>query len=93
MTDDKIEKLIWDEFQKRDVIYQDMIGLPNCGVDSNPEDKASPKNQRVRSNRFKEFLGGQRMKELLCVGEYNPYENYPPLKLSFQDLFRFWWNR
>ena len=49
--------------------------------------------QRIRSNIFKENFGSERMKELLCVGEYNRWEDYPPLKVSFQDLFRFWWNR
>ena len=24
--------------------------------------------------------------------ENNPYEDYPPLKISIEDLFRFWWN-
>ena len=33
------------------------------------------------------------MKELLGVGEKNPYDDYPPLKIPLQDLFRFWWNR
>jgi len=33
------------------------------------------------------------MKQLLCVGEYNPWNDYPPLEVSFQDLFRFLWNR
>jgi hypothetical protein len=49
--------------------------------------------QRIRSNKFKENLGSSRMKELLCVGTYNRWDDYPPLKVSFQDLFRFWWNR
>jgi len=93
MTDDEVEKIIWDEFQKRDVIYLDMIGLPNCGVDPDPEDNMTTKQQRIRSNRFSEIMGSQRMKELLCAGEYNPGEDCPPLKISFQDLFRFWWNR
>ena len=33
------------------------------------------------------------MQELLCVGKYCPYSYLPPLKVSLQDLFRFWWNR
>jgi hypothetical protein len=32
------------------------------------------------------------MKELLSIGEYNPYDDYPPLKVPLKDLFRFWWN-
>jgi len=33
------------------------------------------------------------MKELLCAGKYSEWDSYPPLKIPFQDLFRFWWNR
>ena len=92
MTDEQIGKLIWDELKKRDVCFNDMICLPSYGVDPNPEDKTTEKNQRVRENRFCQMLGSERMKELLCFGEYSPYDAYPPLKIQFQDLFRFWWN-
>lgn len=93
MTDEQVEKFIWDELKKKDVTIYDMIGLPNYGVDPQPEDLNTPSSRRSRLNRFTETVGSQRMKELLCVGEYNPYDDYPPLKLSFQDLFKFWWNR
>ena len=33
------------------------------------------------------------MKELLCVGKYSEWDDYSALKITFQDLFRFWWNR
>jgi len=93
MKDEVIEKLIRNELKKRDVTFYDMIGLPNCGVDPNPEDKTGDRNQRIRHNRFKDILVSERMKDLLCVGKYNPYECYPLLKIPLQDLFRFWWNR
>jgi len=38
-------------------------------------------------------MGSERMKELLCVGKYSEWDDYSPLKIPFQDLFRFWWNR
>jgi hypothetical protein len=38
-------------------------------------------------------MGCDRMKELLCVGKYSEWDLYPPLRIPFQDLFRFWWNR
>ena len=93
MTDDRIEKLIWHELKTRDVCFYDMIGLPNYGVDPEPENKAVSTTRRTRQNRFKGLLGCERMKELLCLGDYNPYDNYPLLKVSIQDFFRFWWNR
>lgn len=93
MRDEQVGKLIWDELEKRDVTFYDMIGLPNYGVDPNPEDKKEPGPRRSRANRFKETLGSERMKELLCMGEYNSYEDHPPLKIPVQDLFSFWWNR
>ena len=94
MTDEQVEKLILKEIRKKDITYYDMKGLPNCGVDTNPEDKTTPLSDKgTRSNRFQSFFGSGRMKELLSVGQYNPYSDSIPLKISFQDLFRFWWNR
>jgi hypothetical protein len=94
MTDDQIQKLVMKEIRKRDIIYYDMIGLPDHGVDLNPEDRITPPCEKgIRSNRFTTYFGSERMKELLCVGKYSPYESMLSLKIPFQDLFRFWWNR
>ena len=94
MTDDQIQKLVMKEIRKRDITYYDMVGMPGHGVDPNPEDKITPPCEKgIRSNRFTTFFGSERMKELLCVGKYDPYESMFALKISFQDLFRFWWNR
>ena len=93
MTDDKVEKIIWQEIRKRDITFYDMIGLPNYGVEVDPDDKSLTGRRNTRLNRFKEILGSERMKEILCQGEKNPYDYFPPLKISFQDLFRFWFNR
>jgi len=93
MTDDQIEKLVWRELRKRKVLYYDMIGMPHCGVDPNPEDKITPPCEKgIRSNRFQSYMGCDRMKELLSVGKYDEWHD-PPLKVPFQELFRFWWNR
>ena len=94
MTDDQVEKLIWEEIQKRDITIHDMIGIPGHGVDTNPEDDITPRCEKgIRSNRFQAFMGSDRMKELLCVGDYTEWDDYPPLKIPLQELFRFWWNR
>jgi hypothetical protein len=93
MTDDKAEKIIWQEIRKRGITFYDMIGLSNYGVEEDPDDKSITGSRNTRSNRFKETLGSERMKEILCQGEKNPYDDFPPLKISFQDLFRFWFNR
>ena len=94
MTDDQVEKLIWKEITKKGITLHDMIGLPGHGVDPNPVDKITPPCEKgIRSNRFQSFMGCDRMKELLCVGKYSEWDSYPPLKIPFQDLFRFWWNR
>ena len=91
MTDNQIEKLILKEIRKRKVSLQDMIG--GEFIDPDTVDKTNLSNQDYRRNRFKETFSEHRMKELLCVGEYNPYDDMPLLKVDFQDLFRFWWNR
>ena len=91
MTDDQIEKIIWDELRKKEITLHDMIGEEY--IDPDPQERKNLSNQRVRANRFTETFSEHRMKELLCVGEYNPYNDFPLLKVDFQDLFRFWWNR
>jgi len=93
LTDDQVEKLIWAELKKRAVTIYDMIGLPNHGVDPVPENETLSAKKRTRCNRFQSPLGCERMKELLCAGEYNPYDDYLPIRIPLQDLFRFWWNR
>ena len=94
MTDEQVEKLIWKEIRKRDITIHDMIGIPGHGVDTNPEDDITPRCEKgIRSNRFQAFMGSDRMKELLCVGDYTEWDDYPPLKIPLQELFRFWWNR
>jgi hypothetical protein len=93
MTDDQVEKLIWKEIKKRHITFHDMIGLPGHGVDPNPEDKTTPRSEKIRSNCFRSFLGCDRMRELLCAGKSDEWGRYPPLKIPIQDLFRFWWNR
>ena len=93
MTDDQVEKLIWKEIKKREITIHDMTGLSGHGVDPNPQDRITPRCEKIRSNHFRGFLGCDRMKELLCVGKYGEWDSYPALKIPFQDLFRFWWNR
>ena len=93
MTDDQIEKLVMDEIKKRGISLYDMIGLSKSNIDPTPEDKSKPSNQRARMNIFNGSTESDRMEELLCVGEYNKYKSFQSLKVSFKDLFRFWWNR
>ena len=67
--------------------------MPHCGVDPDPTDRVTaPCEKGIRSNRFQSYMGCDRMKELLCVGKYDEWHD-PPLKVPFQELFRFWWNR
>lgn len=93
MTDDRIERLIWREIKKRGITFYDMISLSHYGVDSNPDDERLTGNRNTRANMFKEPMGADRMKELLSLEDKNPYDEYPPLKISLQDLFIFWWDR
>jgi len=89
MTDEQIEQLIWSELRKKKITLNDMLG--GDYIDPDPNDKSKLRSQRYRQNRFRETFSEHRMKELLCVGEYNPYNDLPALKVSLQDLFRFWW--
>jgi hypothetical protein len=91
MTDDQVEKMIWREIRKRHITLSDMIGVSNYVDDSN--DKNIIGIQGTRRNRFKETMGCERIKEILCQGEKKQFDDYPSLKITFQDLFRFWFNR
>ena len=94
MTDDQVEKLILKELKKKNVTYWDMKFGPGHGIDENPDDHITPICEKgIRSNRFETMLGCDRMRELLCKGEYSQYDETIHLKIPFQDLFRFWWNR
>ena len=50
MTDDQIEKLIWEEIRKKEITLSDMIGAEI--VDPDPDDQTLLNNQRARQNRF-----------------------------------------
>jgi hypothetical protein len=93
MTDDQVEKFIWSQIKRKKVIFGDMIAPSNHGVDPNPEAGYEDRTKRLRGNIFTQNFGNDRMKELLCIGRYSPDSDYPPLKIPFNDLFRFWWNR
>jgi hypothetical protein len=92
MTDHEVETLIWDEIRKRGITFGDMIAPSNHGVDPTPEAGDENRMKRLRRNIFDEDFGSERTKEILCLGEYSSYDDYPPLKIPFHDLFRFWWN-
>ena len=93
MTDHEVETLIWNEIKKKGITFGDMITPSDHGVDPTPEARYENRMKRLRRNIFSEDFGSERIKELLCLAEYCPYDDYPPLKISFHDLFRFWWNR
>ena len=93
MNDKQVEKFIWDEIKKRDITIYDMIGLLGHAVDPTPDAEIIDEIRRSRANRFHEMCGCDRMKELLCEGKYNKYEDDTILKISVNDLFKFWWNR
>lgn len=93
MTDQEVETLIWSEIKKKGITFGDMIAQSNHGVDPTPEAGDENRMKRLRRNIFSESFGSERMKELLCLGEYSEWDDYPPLKIPFHDLFRFWWNR
>jgi hypothetical protein len=93
MTDDQIEKLIWSRIKRKKITFGDMIALVNPGVNPNPQAGYEGRTKRLRRNIFTQNGGIEKMKELLCVRKCYPDDDYPPLKVPFNDLFRFWWNR
>jgi len=91
MTDKEIEALILAEIEKRGITLHDMIG--DHYIDPEPENTEQPAGDRARPNRFTATDEAGRLQELLCCGEYRPLDDLPVLKVPFQDLSRFWWNR
>jgi hypothetical protein len=91
MTQSRVEKTIWQEIRKRDITFYDMIGVSNYVDDSN--DKNITGIQDTRRNRFKQTMGSERLKEILCLGEKKQFDDYPPFKVPLQDLFEFWWDK
>jgi hypothetical protein len=91
MTDKEVETLIWRTLQKNGITFNDMIGVSNYVEDTDSITLEELGN--TRCNRFKEYSGAGRMKEILRRGKNNHYNDYPPLKVSLQDLFAFWWHR
>ncbi|PKN67575.1 MAG: hypothetical protein CVU57_02410 [Deltaproteobacteria bacterium HGW-Deltaproteobacteria-15] len=93
MTYDEVEKKIMAEIRRKGITFQDMTSMASYGVDPHPEQGYEGIMQKLRPNKFNEDLGSERMKELLAASGYNAYDPYPPLKVRFQDLFDYWWNK
>ena len=85
MTDDQIEALILDEIKKRGITWLYMIGGKAVSYVAD--------HQRVcRNNLFKAEIWSDRLMELLYDGDYDPFAESHVIRVSIQDLMRFWWN-
>ena len=85
MTDDQIESLILNEIKKHGITWLDMIGGRSISYEANHK-------RVVRCNRFKAESWSDRLIELICEGDYDPFAECHVLRVSIQDLIRFWWN-
>ena len=86
MTDDQIEALILKEIKKRKITWSDMVYGRSISYEKGPE-------RLFRINRFKAESWSDRMIELICDGDYNPFDKHIVIRVPVQDLIRFWWNR
>ena len=85
MTDDQIEALIFDEIKKHGITWKDMIGGKSISYEHN--------NKRVfRCNIFKAKAWPDRLMELICEGDYDATAESHIIRVSIQDLMKFWWN-
>jgi len=85
MTDDQIEELILNEIKKHGITWQDMVGGRSISYEVN--------HKRIcRNNLFKAESWPDRLMELICEGDYDPFAECHVLQVSIQDLIRFWWN-
>ena len=85
MTDDQIEALILSEIKKHGITWLDMVGGRSISYEHN--------HKRVcRNNLFKAEAWSDRLIELICECDYDPFAECHVLRVSIQDLMRFWWN-
>lgn len=91
-TDDQIEKFIFSEIKRKGITFNDMISIMGA-VDPDPDNKETDSRDRARTNRFTSLSEDARMMELLADVDCRYLDHFPPLRISLQDLFRFWWNR
>ena len=85
MTDDQIEALILNKIKKHGITWLDMIGGRSISFEANHK-------RVVRCNKFKAESWSDRLIELICEGDYDPFAECHILRVSIQDLIRFWWN-
>jgi len=91
LTDDQVEAFIYNEINRKGIIFNDMIGFTGA-VNPNPDSKEIDKRD-LRSNRFSSLSEYTRMLELLTDTDCTYFDHIPPLRISLQDLFRFWYSR
>ena len=84
MTDAEIIELISEEIKKRGITWLDMIGGRYVSYDKDHK-------RIVRDNVFKSKDWSHRLIELISEGDYDPKAKKYLLKISLQDLVRFWW--
>ncbi len=86
MTDDQIEALIINEIKKHGITWLDMVGGQAISYEAD--------HQRVcRNNIFKARSWSDRLIEIICEGDYDPFADSHVIRVSNQDLMRFWWNK
>ena len=91
MTNDQIEAFIYNEIKKKDITFKDMITTTGA-VNPSPDNKETDKRD-LRANRFSSLSEFTRMLELLTGTDCTYLDYIPPLKITLQDLFRFWYSR
>jgi len=85
MTDDRITALIFAEIEKRGITWRDMVGGKSISFDAGHE-------RVFKVNAFKSEHWSNRLIELICEGAYDPDDDTHALRVSIEDLMRFWWN-
>ena len=90
MDDRMIDRYIMEQIKKGGITAYDIIGGPS--IDSEPDNRAKPYNERIRCNRFQSQYWDHRLCELLTEGDFNPKKPYENLAIPVKDLIRYWWD-
>jgi len=85
MNDREIERMILKEIKNRGITWLDMVGGRSISYDVDHQ-------RVVRNNMFEAESWPDRLIELIGVGEYDQHAEHYVMRVSIQDLMRFWWN-
>ena len=86
MNDQQIEDYILGVIERRGITWLDMVSGRSVSYEADHK-------RLCRINKFKFESWSERMIELLCNGDDEPFSECHKASIPYCDLFQFWWNQ